>query len=463
MKKLLLLSLIFLFCVGTIAFAQATLPTSHSGPWKVGPLPSGWTQNGLGNDYSSDYDKSGENAAKFDGSGDTLQINFSGAASAVSYWTKGNSLSGAYTYKIQESVDGSTWTDVVTYNSGNPISGTATQYEQDLLSSSRYLKFLYVNKDNGNVGLDGVTIAGSGVSFIPSGAQSIPVSYTLSLGISITPAGSTMQSWTFLPSNYAGTVSMSADTFNFTPAEADDGNVYTLQVISMNPVSTGSVDVTVTSYVLPDPYICTFEDGSKSGYAADIVELNDKWWNLDGILIGTTEDDKKIGNKSARLKYTPEDGVDAMTVQSKVLANGIGNISMWYGPYGEHGSNAPTLAIEISENLVSGWIEVGQVDAGAVTNLTEYSTDVDVNVPVYVRIRGVGGTEDNSANFDNITITPYQAATGYEAFLLEYNVTPGDPGTATGDDLDDDGWTNQQEFDDYPTNSYNPYDKAIHP
>ena len=179
-------------------------------------------------------------------------------------------------------------------------------------------------------------------------------------------------------------------------------------------------------------------------------------------MIGTSADDKKIGSKAARLKYTPEDGEDTMTVQSKVLNNGIGKISLWYAPYGTHGEDAPTLVVEISESLAAGWIQVGEdIEVGSVTELTYFSADVYVNVPVYVRIRAIDGTANKSANFDNITITPYTspASTPYEAFLLKYNVTPGDPGTELADDLDGDGWDNSAEF----SADTNPYDAAIHP
>ena len=88
----------WLLLASSLAFGQAALPAFYSGPWKVGPLPTGWTQNGLGSDYSSDYDASGGPAGKFDGSGDWVQIYLGGAPSAVSYYMQGNSLSGESEY-----------------------------------------------------------------------------------------------------------------------------------------------------------------------------------------------------------------------------------------------------------------------------------------------------------------------------------------------------------------------------
>jgi hypothetical protein len=212
---------------------------------------------------------------------------------------------------------------------------------------------------------------------------------------------------------------------------------------------------------VPGSYICTFEDGSKPGYAVGNVTLSNVVWELDGILIGTSADDLKIDGKSARLKYDPENAGLTMTSQSKILTNGVGTIALWYGPYGSHGEDAPALAIEVSDSLSSGWVPVGEVDAGAVTDMTYESFYVGIREPAYIRIRAISGTVGKSANFDNITVTPYvsQATNPYEAFLLQYNVTPGDPGTAPDEDWDGDGYSNTNEFD----NLTNPYDADHHP
>ncbi|HOD99662.1 MAG TPA: hypothetical protein PKI64_01240 [Kiritimatiellia bacterium] len=562
MKKTALASLWILVGLAVTAWGQATLPTFHSGPWYGQPLPTGWTQSGLGTDYKTDYDKDGGFAAKFDGSGDWLQIRYNSAASTVSYYAMGNGTSGEYVYKVQESVNGASWTDVVTFNSGNPLPTSApAQYTNSLNAASRYVRFIYVTKATGNVGLDGVLVSGPSlptITFTPNGTNSAPVSNQFSMAVAITPGGAGLKSWSMAPA-YAGPATLTNGTFTFTPAATDNGKTFTVSVVASNVVgtitntanitvsayvppvpviqfspaapysvmatqtqklgiavsplgsgiaswtllpaysgtatltgtnfsfipatndapanytltvlatntfgtTTGTATIAVAAYVPPPPpaaYICTFEDGSKTGYASGDVTLSNKVWNLTGILIGSDAADLKIGNKAARLKYDPTDGDDVMTIQSPVMSNGISTISLWYGPYGNHGDTAPTLAIEVSENLSSGWIEVGRVNAGAVEVLTYYSADVFINTPLYVRIRAVDGNGGRSCNFDNITITPFaiQPVSPYDAFLLKYNVTPGDPGTLPGDDYDGDGFTNQQEFD----ANTNPYDDAVHP
>ena len=505
-----MIGLIFAFCGGAMAMGQAMLPTFYSGPWKAGPLPTGWTANGLRiSDYSENYDGIDGNAAGLDTAGDWIKINVGSAPSTVSYWLKGASLSGEYTFKTQESEDGSIWTDIAIFNSGNPIPNSpATAYTNNLSSASRYIQFIYVTKAAGNVGIDGVRVAGPAVpsvSFNPNGTTNAPVSnlftmavtispsgagmqswnmepaysgpaslsggtfsftpaaadydkaftvsvvatnsigtttgmvtavvtpyvppspiisffpdtpynimatYTQRLGIGVIPEGSGIQGWTLLPSNYAGSATLVGTNFTFTTAEADGGEIYTLTIVATNefPPTTGMASIAVSEYVPPPPpnaYICTFEDGTKTGYASGDVMLSNKVWNLTGILIGTTANDLKIGAKAAHLKYNASDGEETMTIQSAVMSNGISTISLWYGPYGSHGSTAPTLAIEISESLSSGWMQVGEVACGAVTALTYYSCDVYVSTPLYVRIRATSGITDKIANFDNITITPY--------------------------------------------------------
>lgn len=239
---------------GTTAFGQTSLPTFYSGPWRTN-LPAGWTQTGLGTDYSSNYDGVDGNAAKFDSSGDFIQIQFSTAPSTVSYYIAGNGLSGDYTYKVQESSNGSTWTDVVTYNGTDPISGSVLQNTSNLLSTTRYVKFVYVTKVSGNVGLDGVRINGSddfSVNFTPSGPQSVQVSNSLTLVVFVAPFGDEVQSWSLSPA-YSGSANLTNGYFTFTPASSDSNQIFILSVGATNSggACTGTVSISVTA-VTPD-------------------------------------------------------------------------------------------------------------------------------------------------------------------------------------------------------------------
>ena len=107
----------------------------------------------------------------------------------------------------------------------------------------------------------------------------------------------------------------------------------------------------------------------------------------------------------------------------------------------------------------SDWITLDTFDTGTSAVLVSRFIDVKVKVPVFFRLWAPEAGTDKRANIDNIVIAPYSAPAGYNAFLLQYNVTPGDPGTAPDEDLDGDTFSNTNEFNALT----NPYDEAVHP
>lgn len=133
--------------------AQTSLPSAWS--FATTSFPFGWTAQG--NTY---YTGSGNTppACKFDNTGDWLEIYFSGSAGPVSYYITGNSFSGG-TFEVQESVNGTVWTVLHTWNSSNLPSSTYSQFTDQPAAASRYVRFYYTNKVSGNVGVDDVNIA----------------------------------------------------------------------------------------------------------------------------------------------------------------------------------------------------------------------------------------------------------------------------------------------------------------
>ncbi len=107
----------------------------------------GCTKNGLGSDYSASGTK-----LKFDNTGDYMIIQLASSPAYVSYAITGNSFSGG-TFKVQESSNGSDYTDVATYTSSP--SGTKTN---NLKATTRYIKFVYTTKSSGNIGLGTIVI-----------------------------------------------------------------------------------------------------------------------------------------------------------------------------------------------------------------------------------------------------------------------------------------------------------------
>ena len=299
------------------------------------------------------------------------------------------------------------------------------------------------------------------VSFAPSQDVQVHVSNTLEVAVNIFPPESDLQNWSFLPPP-AGAHTLSGGHFTFTPASADYGTTFALSVVATNSygATTGTVNVTVLEYLPPGTLIITFENAGeeKSSYDPGPVTLSGYEWILDQARIGTEAADVKLGYRAARFgSLYPA----FMTSTEKILPAGMGTISFLYAKYSTS-LNGAEIVIEISADTnVGPWLEVGRINADGVDQLTPYETTVRVNEPVYVRFRNEFASEIGQVNVDNIIIRPYSAPvrSPYEAFLLQYNVTPGDPGTEPNDDYDGDGFTNQQEFE----ADTNPYDPAIHP
>lgn len=143
--------------VSTFIYGQTTLPTNWG--FSTTTLPSGWTDSpSSSNNY---YTASGNPAPafKFGSTGTSLTINVASAPGLMTFDIAGNSFSGAGTFEVQESTDGTTYTTNKVFNSANLSSDGSYVNEQVTLSAnSRFIKFIYVLKTAGNVGLDNVNI-----------------------------------------------------------------------------------------------------------------------------------------------------------------------------------------------------------------------------------------------------------------------------------------------------------------
>ena len=96
---------------------------------------------------------------KLDHAGDYVMVQFSNTPDKLGYKLKTNgSGSGTFKFEVLQSADGSSWSEVKTYNS--TPSGTATESNIQLSSSSRYVKFIYTTKVSGiNMGLGAISIS----------------------------------------------------------------------------------------------------------------------------------------------------------------------------------------------------------------------------------------------------------------------------------------------------------------
>lgn len=271
MKKILLLILL-VFGIGNV-WSQANLPLSRTS-WG-GTAPTGWTDNAT--QRASNFACSGNDGGSLQSNGKSYKVFFNGTPDKLTYSIKGSNPSTG-SFKVQESSNGTTWTDVVAYTTIN--GGTCINEMKTLLNTTRYVQFLLITKTSGNIDIDDVGITQvatplisttqttlSGFTYVqgngPSGNQNFTASGTnLTNDLVITPTTNYEISTTS-----GGTYSSSAITLTPTSGSASSpiyvklkaglavGN-YNSEVI--NVTSTGATAKTVTcsgSVTAPAPNI----------------------------------------------------------------------------------------------------------------------------------------------------------------------------------------------------------------
>ena len=156
--------LILLFIAGIgylgIGYGQASLPVSRTA-W--GTTPTGWTDNGVVNRITN-FACSGDDGGSIQTSGRYYRVNFNAEPDKLSYELRGSYPTPSNStgdFRVQESSDGTSWTDVQAFST---IIGSSCQSQSNLqlLSTSRYVQFIYILKTAGNVDIDDVIITALG-------------------------------------------------------------------------------------------------------------------------------------------------------------------------------------------------------------------------------------------------------------------------------------------------------------
>lgn len=140
----------------------ATLPFAFDDGVNAIAETAGLTQNGLGSDYN------GSPRLKFDGTGDWVILKFNERPGKLTFDIKNNSFSGG-TFTVQTSEDGITYTDLESYTT---ITGTQSEEFNNLSENVRFIKWIYTEKSNGNVGLGNIVLE----------PYTAPVEYVLNIG-----------------------------------------------------------------------------------------------------------------------------------------------------------------------------------------------------------------------------------------------------------------------------------------
>jgi hypothetical protein len=157
MKKIIFFFLFSLAITG--AWAQTTLPTSFGNFSQ--PLPTGWSYfDGIGSGvYATGSD--GTPACRLDATDEYLEIFFSDVPGTLTYSIRGTgtTISFTGTFSVQESVDGTTWTTMRSFNNATDLIGTFVSFTDNVSAASKYVRFYYTTKMSGsNVALDQVSL-----------------------------------------------------------------------------------------------------------------------------------------------------------------------------------------------------------------------------------------------------------------------------------------------------------------
>ena len=319
------------------------------------------------------------------------------------------------------------------------------------------------------------------ISF-PHEAESIPVSNKLSVAIGVQPVGSGIASWTFSPQP-SGSSSLAGSTFEFTPTAADEDGIFTLTVVASNVYgrATNTLPVTVTEYVPAGAWMTGFEtekDPNNPQSPTD-WDIGGRTWSIQQLAFSDKADLPKVGSRACVFgSYNEAFMVSADKMLS--YANGCGSGSFLYGEYPGESEPCQPIVVEVATDLASGnWMEVGRVNPSGVTALEKADFDILSSEPVYIRIRTEYVNKSGRVCIDQLTVLPYSKPhwTPFEQYLLNYNVTPGDPGCASQnfwaegedaesyltDDYDEDGFSNWVEYNGGKAPQTNPYDKNSHP
>ena len=270
---------VILFMVSVSGMGQAALPFTYDAG-RPGVTIAGLTQSGLGTDYSTSP------MMKFDTAGDYLILNFTGVPGTLSFkikWNQGTTAArfpGDFT--LQESSTGISYTTVQLYNSTTgtalPNASTVTESFATLLTTTRYLKWIYSSKTNGNIGIGAInltsginptlsvsTSALTGFSYLIGHGPSVEQSFTvggsaLTNNIIIAPSAgyeiSTGTGVNFIALNPVTLTQISGAVGNTTIytrlKQGLTAGSYT-ENISISTIGTNPVSVACSGTVTPDP------------------------------------------------------------------------------------------------------------------------------------------------------------------------------------------------------------------
>lgn len=253
---------------------------------------------------------------------------------------------------------------------------------------------------------------------------------------------------TVVPKNYIS---------SFSPIEACEGDVVTLNGLNLNGTTTVKFDGQNASFtqisdtqidaIVPsgaNSGIISISNGSdlalsnaqaytvdcentgefKGGYNSGNIRFSGILWNLDQVMTGNMGSDFRVGSRS--LRFRGRNNSQARMLENK--PNGIGHISFKYRRFGNDAQ--VEWLVEYSQNNGASWIQVGQNFSASENNDAQFFNEtVNISGDVRIRIRhaaGGNGINDRRLNIDELVISNYN-----EISTIDLNTIPVQPGEFT--------------------------------
>jgi hypothetical protein len=318
--RLLLLTVLF----STLSWGQASLPLART-TWDSTPL--GWIDTPL-DSYTSTFACSTNNGAKFDTTGDLKIVNFNSSPNQLSFDVKSNTATTSVLL-VEESVDGITYTNVVSLSGSAALPTTCTtKGPYTLNSTSRFVRWTFT-KGTSNMTMDDVSItASSANTIITSAITGSPFCVTSSTGAAVSVPFTSTGTFTagniytaqlsnaagsFAAPTTIGTLSSTANSGTIAgtiPAATTAGTGYRIRVISSTPLVTGSdntVNLTVqnAASITTQPSsavqnICQGSAATALTVSATGTTLSYQWYSN---TIASNSGGTTVGTNSA--SYTP--------------------------------------------------------------------------------------------------------------------------------------------------------------
>ncbi len=294
------------------------------------------------------------------------------------------------------------------------------------------------------------------VSF-DSAVLEAPVKLKSEFYATVSPAsGAGVAATSFTPAPVGGFTNANGK-LTFTPKTNDEGGVFTWVVTATNRYgsTTATAQVQVIETRVAGNVTLTFDRQALAEWnkTATITEPPSSGleWEVYNAVIQDDAADQRYGGSGRALRFSYS-GTSTLTSKAPILYNaatnqGIGKVTWSVGIMGglEEGETGPAVELRVSPDL-ENWVtaDIFEVDDYAADgSLVKHVTELPLDGPAYLqfRVRGNG----KNVNLDQVTIEPQAAPNAIDAYLLNYNVTPGDDLTAPTEDYDGDGRVNSQE------------------